>query len=83
MERLREVVVFVLRSGKRIAVLVLGMALLGVGLVMMITPGPGLLAIVAGLAVLATEFTWAQHMLEAAKDKAGQAKDALRRKGRS
>ncbi len=74
---------FLLRSGKRIAVLVLGLALLGVGLVMMITPGPGLLAIIAGLAVLATEFTWAQHMLDKAKDKAGQARDAVRRKRRS
>ncbi len=61
---------FILRSGKRIGVLVLGSLLIAAGLVMMVTPGPGLLGILAGLAVLATEFAWAERALQRTKDKA-------------
>ena len=34
----------------------------------------------AGLAVLATEYVWAQRLLRIAKEKASQAKDAILRK---
>jgi hypothetical protein len=33
--------------------------------------------IIAGLAVLATEYVWAQRLLRIAKQKANQAKDAI------
>jgi uncharacterized protein (TIGR02611 family) len=80
--RARDVVRFVLRSGKRIAVAVVGAALVVAGLVMMVTPGPGLLVIIAGLAVLATEFAWAERMLDKAKEKATGARDAVFRRRR-
>lgn len=73
---------FVLRNGKRIAVTIAGAVLLLAGLVMMVTPGPGLLLIVAGLAVLSTEYVWAQRMLNLAKRKAQQAKDTVTGRGR-
>jgi uncharacterized protein (TIGR02611 family) len=76
----RDVVRFVLRSGKRIAIAVVGAALVVAGLVMMVTPGPGLLVIIAGLAVLATEFAWAERMLDKAKEKASDAKNAVFRR---
>jgi uncharacterized protein (TIGR02611 family) len=71
---------FVMRNGKRIAVSVAGLVLLLLGLVMMVLPGPGVLFVIAGLAVLATEYVWAQRMLNFAKRKAERAKDAVRRK---
>jgi uncharacterized protein (TIGR02611 family) len=80
MERVRAVVGFVAKSAWRIGVVVVGFALLAVGLVMMVTPGPGLVLIIAGLAVLATEFAWARAMLDRAKDAAGKARNAVRRK---
>ncbi|MFD0856243.1 PGPGW domain-containing protein, partial [Actinomadura adrarensis] len=43
----------------RIGVFTVGATVLVGGLVMMIAPGPGLLGIVVGLAILATEFAWA------------------------
>ena len=43
---------------------------------MFVTPGPGWLALIAGLAILATEFTWAERLLEWAKDRAKAAADA-------
>lgn len=74
-----QVFVFILRGAKRTAVLVIGVALVVGGAIMLVLPGPGLLAMLAGLAVLATEFLWAQHLLEAMKNRAGEARDAARR----
>jgi hypothetical protein len=62
-----EVIRFVLRSSKRIAVTVVGAALVVLGLVMLVLPGPGLLVIVAGFAVLGTEYVWAATVLERGK----------------
>jgi hypothetical protein len=56
------------RSGKRIAVTVIGFAALIAGGIMMVTPGPGVLVIVAGLAILATEWAWAERLLDKAKE---------------
>lgn len=54
------------RSGRivvRVTVGVVGLALVLVGLVLVPLPGPGWLIVLAGLAVLAIEFVWAQHVL--------------------
>ena len=66
---------FAARSAKRVAVFVVGAALVLCGLVMMVTPGPGLVLIVVGLAVLATEFAWAAALRDKARDQARAAKD--------
>jgi uncharacterized protein (TIGR02611 family) len=58
---------FIARSGKRIAVTIAGFAVLIAGGVMMVTPGPGVLVIVLGLAILATEWAWAERALDRAK----------------
>ena len=47
---------------------------------MLVLPGPGLLVIIVGLAILATEYVWAQRLLQVAKEKATQAKDMVLRK---
>jgi uncharacterized protein (TIGR02611 family) len=73
----RELLRFILRTGKRAVILVVGLVLLAGGLVMMVTPGPGILLIIAGLAVLATEFAWAEVMLDRAKEQATKAKDSV------
>lgn len=56
----------------RVAVFVVGLAVILGGLIMLVTPGPGWLAIIAGFALLATEFGWARRALHRARD-AGQA----------
>jgi len=43
------------------------------GIAMLVLPGPGWLAIIAGLAILATEFFWAQRMLGWARTQAARA----------
>jgi len=67
---------FIWRSTKRAVVLVVGLALLAVGFVMMVTPGPGILFLIAGLALLATEFAWADHLLRKARESAERAGQA-------
>lgn len=64
---LRAVVRYIARSGKRIAVTVVGFVVLLAGLVMMVTPGPGIVVILIGLAILATEWAWAERALDRAK----------------
>ena len=63
----------------RIVIGVIGAALVITGLIMVPFPGPGWLVVFAGLAVLATEFTWASRLLEFAKDKVRAATDWLKR----
>jgi len=75
----RDYVLWIGRSGKRIAVTVIGFALVALGLVLLVVPGPGLLFIAAGFAVLATEYTWARRALEETKRRASGAARRLRR----
>jgi hypothetical protein len=80
MEKVGALIRFIWRSSKRAVVFVVGVALLVVGLIMFVTPGPGIVLVVLGLAVLATEFAWAEHLLDQAKrqaEKAGQASQKI------
>jgi uncharacterized protein (TIGR02611 family) len=59
----------------RVGVFTVGVTVLIAGLVMMVTPGPGWAGIFVGLAILATEFAWAQRVLNSAKRAAERARD--------
>jgi len=56
-----------LRSGRRLAIAIAGGFLLFAGIVMIVLPGPAILAIPAGLGILALEFEWANRWLVAAE----------------
>lgn len=60
-----------------------GVTLIAAGAVMLVLPGPGLLVIAMGVALLATEFAWAQHVMHHGKRHARRiattAKSAVRR----
>lgn len=64
-------------NAKRIAVFVAGTTVCLAGVAMLVLPGPGILVIVGGLAILATEFVWAERALDSAKAKASQAGSAV------
>lgn len=64
----------VLALTTKIVVTVVGSLVLLAGVIMIFTPGQGILAIVLGLAILATEYAWAERWLRAAKDRAAQAR---------
>lgn len=56
-----------LRQAKRAVVAVIGTTVVLIGLALTILPGPAVLVIPAGLAILATEFVWARRLLKKAK----------------
>jgi tellurite resistance protein TerC len=52
-----------LRTARRIVVATVGATVLVIGLAMLVLPGPGLLVVPFGLAILASEFVWARRWL--------------------
>lgn len=60
----------------RAGILTLGVGVVLAGIVMLVAPGPGMAGIVVGLAILATEFTWAHHLLHRARVAARRARTA-------
>lgn len=60
---------FTLGSLRRSRILVVGSSVTLVGVIMIVPPGPAILVIPAGLAILATEFLWARRLLQRFKDK--------------
>jgi len=62
----------------RIAIGAIGTMVLLAGIVMIPYPGPGWLVVFAGLAILSTEFIWAERVLHYAKDRYDTWNDWLR-----
>lgn len=61
------------RLGRQIVVAIIGGTLLLGGVIMLVTPGPGLAFMLAGLAILALEFAWARIWLGKLKESVGPA----------
>ncbi|MFD9728790.1 TIGR02611 family protein [Streptomyces sp. NPDC059072] len=57
----------------QVGVFVVGLAVIGAGIAMLVLPGPGWVAIFAGLAIWATEFAWAHLVLRWTKRKVTEA----------
>lgn len=57
------------RHAKRIGIGTIGTLIVLIGIVAIPYPGPGWLIVFAGLAVLATEFDWAQRLLDYGRGK--------------
>ncbi len=55
--------------GRRTVVTVVGLTVLIIGVVMLVTPGPGIVVIPVGLAILGLEFAWARHWLKRIREK--------------
>jgi uncharacterized protein (TIGR02611 family) len=68
------------RQAWRGVVLVVGLVLIAAGLVMLVTPGPGIAAILGGLALLATEFEWARRLLNWFRQRFAAARAEVRRR---
>lgn len=58
---------------KRIVVTIIGGTVLIFGMILIVTPGPAVLVIPAGLAILGTEYAWARRWLRKARAMAAQA----------
>jgi tellurite resistance protein TerC/cation:H+ antiporter len=66
-----------LQQTKRFLKIPFGFTLLVLGIIMIVTPGPGWLVIALALGVLAAEFVWARQLLEHMKEQG----DRLREHG--
>lgn len=58
----------------KLVVTTVGVLVLLGGVLMMVTPGPGIVGIALGLAILATEYEWAHRWLHKAREKAHEAR---------
>lgn len=56
------------KTARRIAVLVVGSTILVIGVVMLVAPGPAIVVIPIGLAVLGMEFAWARLWLRKVRE---------------
>jgi uncharacterized protein (TIGR02611 family) len=57
----------------KVVITIVGFLVLATGLVMMVAPGPGIVGILLGLAILATEWVWAERLLQTARRGAASA----------
>lgn len=57
---------------RRAVVAVIGFTVLLIGVGMVVLPGPAVVVIPLGLAILATEFVWARRLLEKARATIGR-----------
>ncbi|HEV2819627.1 MAG TPA: PGPGW domain-containing protein [Solirubrobacteraceae bacterium] len=55
-----------------------GLVVLLAGLIMIVLPGPALVVIPIGLAMLSLQFAWAEHLLEQALERAAGAGEAAK-----
>ena len=56
------------RQIKRLAIFLIGISIVLIGCILVFTPGPAIIVIPIGLAVLATEFIWAKKLLKKFKE---------------
>ena len=68
------------KLARRIAILVVGSSVLLIGIVMIVTPGPAIVVIPLGLAILGVEFAWAKIWLK--KIREGISAQNAKRQGR-
>lgn len=67
---------------RRVFRIVAGFTLLAVGILMLVTPGPGWLTIFLGLGLLAAEFMWARRLMDRIKREGGRIRNAVIRPGK-
>ncbi len=53
---------------------VIGFTVLAIGLALIVLPGPAILVIPAGLAILSIEFAWARNLLKRMREKLSKKK---------
>ena len=56
------------KLARRIVIGVVGITVVLAGVIMLVTPGPGLIVIPAGLAILSIEFAWARYWLKRVRE---------------
>ncbi len=66
---MKHLVLKTLGQARRLIVIVIGFTVLAAGVAMIALPGPAVVVIPVGLAILATEFIWAKKLLNTVKER--------------
>jgi len=70
-------IITTIRQAKRLITVVIGFTIVAAGIVMLVTPGPGIPAIIIGLALLGTEFLWAKKLMKRFEHHANNVKNSF------
>jgi len=62
---------------RKATIFIVGFTVLLIGIAMIILPGPAVIVIPFGLAILGTEFLWARRLLHQLKRKTSEIKDSV------
>jgi tellurite resistance protein TerC len=65
------------RAARRLVITIVGGTVLLIGVAMLVLPGPAMVVIPIGLAILGIEFAWARRFLGTIKEKGSQAFDGI------
>lgn len=65
------------RWARRCAIALVGGTVVLIGILMIVLPGPAVVVIPAGLAILALEFAWARIWLRRVRETGGQVRDRV------
>jgi UPF0716 family protein affecting phage T7 exclusion len=68
----------ILTQGRRWLTIGAGFSLVIAGIFMLVLPGPGIVTIILGLALLAREFAWARRLLDRAREVAARQASSAR-----
>ena len=66
-----------IKQAKRLIKVVIGFTVLILGVIMLVTPGPGIVTIILGLAILGTEFVWAKRLMKRFEKEANNVKNSF------
>lgn len=61
------------KAAKRLVISIVGFTVLLIGIAMLVLPGPAMVVIPLGLAILGAEFAWARRFLHTIREKGTQA----------
>ncbi len=76
----RSPLITTVQQAKRLIKIIIGFTVILFGLIMLVTPGPGIVAIVLGLAILGTEFVWAKRLMKRFEKEANNVKNSFFKK---
>ncbi len=65
---IRKTIDLTYKAARRLVVALVGVTVLLLGVIMLVAPGPGLVVIPIGLAILSIEFAWARHWLRKVRE---------------
>lgn len=80
MKEIAHAISLSMKRAKRIAIFIVGVTILVTGMAMILLPGPAIVVIPVGLAILGTEFMWARRLLLRIKNKASAARASVMNK---